>query len=196
MRVDAETIIAAVNMDWGAPCALCGTEITGYEVVLSWVAGFKTSLGCVECLATRLDRERREFLEHAVQSIRRLDCFRAGWNVSTRRLRDSGDWPHARVPEDIARRVDDDDESETQDASAESTTRTPDAVRAWDAGSMSCGDLVLELRLRLAALDAGQVLRVRATDPGAPGDLPAWCRLTRNPLVRAEHPHYWIQRRP
>jgi tRNA 2-thiouridine synthesizing protein A len=38
-------------------------------------------------------------------------------------------------------------------------------------------------------------LRVRATDPAAPLDLPAWCRLTRHALVAADHPHYTIRRR-
>ena len=66
----------------------------------------------------------------------------------------------------------------------------------WDAGDLGCGDLVLELRTRLRALPAGGVIRVRATDPGAPEDIPAWCGLTRNPLVSAEHPLYWIARRP
>ncbi|MCB9908559.1 MAG: sulfurtransferase TusA family protein [Planctomycetes bacterium] len=60
---------------------------------------------------------------------------------------------------------------------------------------MGCGDLVLELRTRLQELEPGSVLEVRATDPGAPGDLPAWCRITHNPLVHHEHPRYWIQRR-
>jgi tRNA 2-thiouridine synthesizing protein A len=60
---------------------------------------------------------------------------------------------------------------------------------------MGCGDLVLELRTRLLALAAGDVLLVRATDPGAPGDLPAWCRVTHHTLLHHDHPHYWIRRR-
>jgi tRNA 2-thiouridine synthesizing protein A len=60
---------------------------------------------------------------------------------------------------------------------------------------MGCGDLVLELRQRLRALAPGQVLEVRATDPGAPEDIPAWCGLTGNRLVRAEAPRYSIERK-
>jgi len=60
---------------------------------------------------------------------------------------------------------------------------------------MGCGDLVLELRLKLKGMPPGSVLRVTATDPGAPEDLPAWCRLTGNGLVEARHPHYWIKRK-
>lgn len=53
----------------------------------------------------------------------------------------------------------------------------------WDAGDLACGELVLELRLRMRKLDSGQVLRLIALDPGAPADIPAWCRMTRHHLV-------------
>jgi tRNA 2-thiouridine synthesizing protein A len=66
----------------------------------------------------------------------------------------------------------------------------------WDAGDLGCGDLVLELRGRLRALEPGQVLRLRATDPGAAADIPAWCGLTKNPLCGAAPPYFWISRRP
>jgi tRNA 2-thiouridine synthesizing protein A len=65
----------------------------------------------------------------------------------------------------------------------------------WDAGDMACGDLVLELRGRMRRLQPGQVLRVVAQDPGAPADLPAWCRLTGHQLVVMEHPVYLIRRK-
>jgi tRNA 2-thiouridine synthesizing protein A len=65
----------------------------------------------------------------------------------------------------------------------------------WDAGDMGCGELVLELRGRLLALPPGAVLRLLARDPGAREDLPAWCRMTRHTLRRAEHPEYWIERK-
>lgn len=66
---------------------------------------------------------------------------------------------------------------------------------AWDAGEMGCGELVLELRTRLAPLAPGTIFELTARDPGAPEDLPAWCRLTGHALVRAEPPRYWIRRR-
>lgn len=65
----------------------------------------------------------------------------------------------------------------------------------WDAGEMGCGELVVELRARLRALPAGATLRLRALDPGAPADIPAWCSLTGNALVSAAPPFYWIQRK-
>jgi tRNA 2-thiouridine synthesizing protein A len=65
----------------------------------------------------------------------------------------------------------------------------------WDAGDLGCGDLVLQLRLRIEGLPPGAVLRLVARDPGAPADLPAWCRLTGHRLLAAEHPVYLIQRK-
>jgi tRNA 2-thiouridine synthesizing protein A len=69
------------------------------------------------------------------------------------------------------------------------------ANASWDAGAMGCGELVFLLMQRLGALAPGEVLKLTATDPGAPHDIPAWCRLTANPLLRAEPPHYYIQRK-
>jgi tRNA 2-thiouridine synthesizing protein A len=66
---------------------------------------------------------------------------------------------------------------------------------AWDAGELGCGDLILELRFRMETLRPGQVLRLVALDPGAPADLPAWCRLTGHTLVAAEPPVYLIRRK-
>jgi tRNA 2-thiouridine synthesizing protein A len=72
----------------------------------------------------------------------------------------------------------------------------PIAAAEWDAGDLGCGDLVLELRTRLMGIEPAAILKVRATDPGAPEDLPAWARLTGNKIVQASHPFYWIQRKP
>jgi tRNA 2-thiouridine synthesizing protein A len=66
---------------------------------------------------------------------------------------------------------------------------------AWDAGELGCGELVIILRERLLALPPGATLLLTATDPGAPHDLPAWCRLTRNGLVEAAPPRYLIRRK-
>ena len=65
----------------------------------------------------------------------------------------------------------------------------------WDAGDLGCGDLVLELRIRLNAMQGGQLLRLTARDPGAPQDLPAWCGLTGHALVHADPPIFYIRRK-
>jgi tRNA 2-thiouridine synthesizing protein A len=71
----------------------------------------------------------------------------------------------------------------------------PTEVPNWDAGDMGCGELVLALRNRLLALAPGEVFRLRATDPAAPEDIPAWCRMTGHMLVSADHPIYLIRRK-
>lgn len=74
--------------------------------------------------------------------------------------------------------------------------REPDHHREWDAGDLGCGDLVIRLRFLLKEMQPGDVIRVHATDPGAPLDLPAWCRLTGEQLVEhdPQRCYYRIQR--
>lgn len=67
----------------------------------------------------------------------------------------------------------------------------------WNAGELSCGDLVLELRQRMRA-SPGKVFKVIALDAGAPADLPAWCRMTGHQLLAQEPTEqaYWIRAKP
>lgn len=65
----------------------------------------------------------------------------------------------------------------------------------FDAGDMGCGELVLELKFRMKELPAGALMHLIASDPGAPVDLPAWCKMTGHNMVQAEHPNYLIKKR-
>jgi tRNA 2-thiouridine synthesizing protein A len=65
----------------------------------------------------------------------------------------------------------------------------------WDAGDTGCGRLAFELHLRMRRLRPGDTLEITALDPGASTDLPAWCRMTGNVLVRIDPPIYVIQRK-
>ncbi len=76
-----------------------------------------------------------------------------------------------------------------------SVPSSPRVDAEWDAGDLACGDLILQLRARMASMRPGQVLRLVALDFGAPEDLPAWCRLTGHTLLAAEHPVYLIRRK-
>lgn len=71
-----------------------------------------------------------------------------------------------------------------------------DAIDTYDAGYTGCGDLVLLLRIKLRDVP-GEVVRVIARDPAAPEDIPAWCRMTRNELLRHEPDShsFWIRSR-
>ena len=74
-----------------------------------------------------------------------------------------------------------------------SESELPAAADEWDAGHMGCGEVIILLRLRMRKLNPGDVLKLTSQDLGAPEDLPAWCRMTGRRLLRAEHPHYWIE---
>lgn len=69
-----------------------------------------------------------------------------------------------------------------------------DQSAGWDAGEMGCGELVIQLKIRLRDLRPGELFHLVARDPGAREDIPAWCRLTGNELVVADHPRYLIRR--
>ena len=77
-----------------------------------------------------------------------------------------------------------------------SSDQTRPADVDWDAGDLACGELVLELRLRMRQLTSGQVLCLIARDPGAPADIPAWCRMTGHILLHTDPAAqtYFIQR--
>ena len=172
-------------------CMSCGRALCSHAYVICVASGFKTTPRCVSCIAAGYGRLVPEFLTDAVRYIRRHPCYWSGWQWANRHEgqarnleRPSCIWSGGTSETALGA-----EEAETQPE----TGLKPDAV--WDAGDMSCGDLVLELRLRMKRLQAGQLLALTARDPGAPQDIPAWCRLTRHSLAAAAHPHYWIRRR-
>lgn len=69
------------------------------------------------------------------------------------------------------------------------------ADETWNAGAMGCGELVAELRRRVKQLQPRQTLHLIAQDTGALEDIPAWCRITGNALILADHPNYLIERK-
>ena len=71
----------------------------------------------------------------------------------------------------------------------------PHADSEWDAGDLGCGEVLVMLRSRMRGIAPGQVLRLTVRDLGAPEEMPAWCRMTQRRLLRADHPHYWIEQR-
>jgi tRNA 2-thiouridine synthesizing protein A len=157
--------------------------------VLNVAMGWKDRPRCAACLARALDRPVVAFLAQAHAHVHARECFRAGWAFASER-EGGGDarWPACLFPQGAP--------AAPPEAPAAPATGGPPAADAdWQAGDMTCGDLVLELRLRVRALPPGRVLRVTATDPSAPADLPAWCRVTGHALLHMDHPTYWIQRK-
>ena len=68
-------------------------------------------------------------------------------------------------------------------------------VKKWDSGDIGCGQFVFELHSRMKELQPGESIEVTTRDPGAPTDLPAWCRMTGNTLVSENHPVYIIRKK-
>lgn len=176
----------------GLPCAGCGRALCGHHALVALVMGFKSAPRCAECLAEALDLPYDKFLDQVLDLVQHRDCYRSGWTWAGRRekiagssqpacLRPSGEESPRKARRPLVK--------------APPEGSTPAEEADWDAGGMGCGDLVLELRLRLSRLAPGGVLRVNATDPGAPEDIPAWCRLTGHALVEQNPPVYRIRRK-
>lgn len=156
--------------------------------------GFKDTPRCLKCLAAQLHRDASELRDYLFAYFHGRDCYREAWLWSNRteivtpgampkclwqsneKLSNTPTLQHSTIP-------------------APHSPISPIAhSSAWDAGDMGCGDLVLELRLRMQQLKAGEILKLTARDLGAPEDLPSWCRMTGHTLLRAEPPDYWIQK--
>jgi tRNA 2-thiouridine synthesizing protein A len=187
-------------------CVRCQAEMSSHEVVIAHAMGFKDRFTCPDCIAKALGKPTPEFLEHVLRHIEHRPCFLQAWKWASKfhglgeTLRPPRLFPgqpslptnnESVTPEGMADIRDPVPGSGPEPTSA----NDPSAGHKWDAGDMGCGDLVLELRIKLQAMAAGQLLEVRATDPGAPEDIPAWCGMTSHVLVIANHPTYVIRRR-
>jgi tRNA 2-thiouridine synthesizing protein A len=187
---DEADVVAELSILEGTPCAGCARVLCGHHALVALVMGFKNAPRCAECLAAGLDLPYAKFRDQVLELVQARDCYRSGWKWADRREKiASSPRPACLWPEGAGkprRRA-------MEKKSAGGAGPSEDAE--WDAGSMGCGDLVLELRLRLGRLAPGQVLTVTARDPGAPEDLPAWCRLTGHALVESKPPLYRIRRK-
>lgn len=67
------------------------------------------------------------------------------------------------------------------------------AEKHFDGGDAGCGEVLLALLLFSKRQPPGTVMEVRALDPGAPLEIPAWCRLTKHELLNAAHPLYLVR---
>jgi tRNA 2-thiouridine synthesizing protein A len=162
----------------GGACRDCRTRYTAHEAVWNVALGFKNAPRCLACLCRRLNREPDDLRRQLTDYVTRRDCYLRAWQEADRMEA----LPPPPSPHDITST-----EPEPGDVSGSGTV--------WDAQDMGCGELVMELRIRLNSLAPGSVFTVRATDPAAPEDIPAWCRLTGHGLVSVEHPVYRIRRR-
>lgn len=183
-------LLATLQQLTGVACAACGGRLCGHEAVLSVVLGYRNRPHCAGCLGAALAEPSPAMCERALQWVLRRECFLRGWLWASavegfpQETRPPCLFPPSRAADAV---------SVSAGAAVPDAALEPDDT--WDAGDMSCGDLVLELRLRLRGMAPGAVLAVRATDPAAPIDIPAWCGLTGHTLLHSRHPDYAILRR-
>ncbi len=66
----------------------------------------------------------------------------------------------------------------------------------FDSGDETCGRVIVNLHLYIRDQEPGTRILVISRDPGAPVELPAWCRMTKNELTDMKHPYYLITLKP
>jgi tRNA 2-thiouridine synthesizing protein A len=191
----AEMLIRDMEALRSAFCRACGKPFCHHEALMSIAMGFKSAPYCLRCLAQSLEREPRSLTDSLLAYIQQRECHRTAWKWAGK----TEGTESADLPACIARRLENAANSHrSEEPLAAAAPAEESAIQhdlAWDAGDMGCGDLVLELRLRLQSMSPGTTIQLHARDPGAPEDLPAWCRLTGHRLLRVQHPNYWIQKK-
>jgi tRNA 2-thiouridine synthesizing protein A len=164
----------------GGSCLDCRVPYSAREAVWSIALGFKNAPRCLGCLCRRLERTEADLRTSLTEYVQRRECYLRAWREAEI------------LDENNTRPLPTQQRINTSEADVEEPVDSP---LFWDAGDLGCGDLVMQLRLRLKNLPAGSVLTLIATDPAAPEDIPAWCRMTGQTLLKADHPSYTIRRK-
>ena len=63
-----------------------------------------------------------------------------------------------------------------------------------DCRGQRCPLPVIALAKTIRQVGIGQIVRVRADDPAAANDIPAWCRMTGQEFVRGGEDEYDVRR--
>ena len=72
-----------------------------------------------------------------------------------------------------------------EDSSSMNTVKKLESV-ILDACGLQCPGPIMQVYQKLQFLEDGQILEVRATDPGFVSDIPVWCKRTGNKLLKTE----------
>lgn len=191
----AESVLRGVDRMRGESCGVCSRPICGHEAVVGIAMGYGGSARCLGCMAEGFRSGREAFRDRMLAYVLERECYRTGWLSESERegFRDALN-PGCLWQAGEERGFDAAPGRGIELSEGARGYAGPVAVE-WDAGDSGCGDLVMELRLRLNAMKPGELMILTARDPGAREDLPAWCRLTGHTLVESGHPIYRIRRR-
>lgn len=173
---DDSRVLADLLRIVGGDCADCGKPYSARQAVGSIALGFRNAARCWDCLGRRLIRDSAEVEGQIRDYVSRRECYRRAWVAAEAIDR----------KQPVAR-------GSVESLAPEPAVASPETE--WDAGDLGCGELIMMLRLKLHALPAGTEFRLRATDAGAPEDIPAWCRLCGHTMISAVHPEYTIRRK-
>jgi tRNA 2-thiouridine synthesizing protein A len=194
-RAKIEALVCDLKVIRESRCSACGAAVCGHESLMSLTMGFKNDPKCWTCLADAMGHGKEALRDHIFAYIQHRPCHHEGWLWADREEGfEPGSLPRCLWPDHSAAKVEQPCPL-PQSLLNEKLVSDADYDFEWDAGGIGCGDLVLELRIRLQSLKPGRVLKLIATDSGAPEDLPAWCRMTGNTLIAFYHPVYLIQRK-
>ncbi len=201
----ARAVLAELDHAAGAACASCAAVLCGHEAMISLVCGYKASPRCLTCVAVDMGLDAAQLRDRTWRYVHGRDCFLQGWREASRREGFSMDvrppclWSDKfaapPTPSALPQGNAGSENTPLPLCGAEQERAHTAASAEWNAGTIACGELILELRSRLGRLPTGAVLLLVSLDPAAPEDIPAWCRLTGNGLAAADHPRYWIRAR-
>jgi hypothetical protein len=144
-----------------SPCTGCGAGLCGHEAVLDVVFGHQHAPHCLACLAREHGEAPAELGERALQWIRRRDCFLHVWReAGTAEGLGAVDRAPCLFAVDAAPPPVPVTDLAATDEPATGNGTVPAADADYDAGDLGCGDLVLELRMRLRELAPGWAKRL------------------------------------
>jgi tRNA 2-thiouridine synthesizing protein A len=194
-QIKLEELLRTIGQLREFPCHACGAPICGHEALMSFAMGFKNEPKCWSCLSVTMGHSKEVLRDHVFAYIKHRSCHYEGWQWASRE--------EGFAPENSPKCLWPDSSTSSDNPDLIYTTISEQKIpitdmgydAEWNAGSLGCGDLVLELRIRLEELQPGQILKLIATDSGAPEDLPAWCRMTKHALLHYNHPVYLIKRK-
>lgn len=173
----------------GRRCPGCDQTLCDHQILCAVALGLKDAPRCPSCAAKGLHRDLETVRADLSRWLRAKECFSRVWAKANQEICRPCPWKDLLNPEDW-----DENESDKEPSPPIGPGPLPD-LPVHDFGDMACGELVLELRRRLRELPPGTAIRVVATDPGAPQDIPAWIRLVGHSLIQAAPPFYDLRKR-
>lgn len=186
---ESRQLLEALARWVGASCPDCLEPLCDHGVLCAVALGLKDLPRCLNCATKGLGRDLVATKNHLARWLAGKDCYLRAWaKADSARCKSpcllSGLLQEAEIPAEAELAFERTDE-EKNDA----------PMLVHDFGDMGCGDLVLELRQKLRGVAPGAVVRVIATDPGAPEDIPAWLRMVGHILLKAAPPIYDLRKR-